>query len=392
MEAIWNDIVLQFETYGPKVFAAILILVGFILAAYIVRWIITKAIDATGFAKKANKDGKEGVKSLGASLASAAFWVIVLVGIVQALSRLDLNQVTDPLNGMLQEIFDYLPRIIGAILIFSVFAIVAGVVHKAVSAVLVFADPLPKRIGLADDDVDISGITAIILSSIVLIFGGIAALEALQITAISEPAIEMLQEILTFIPNVIAALLILTIFVVIARFAASLIARTLPATGLDSAITSLGLLKGSDTGLTASKIVGNLALFFIVLLGLIAALRALNMEPVTNAMYVVLDMGASIVFGAVIIFAGVFIANLVTNAMDSAGSGSTDVAAKAVKWIIIILAVILGVSRMGLDPQNGAFILDAARILLIGAAVGLALAFGLGGREWAAKQLEKWRS
>ncbi len=392
MEAIWNDITLQFETYGPKVFAAILILVGFIVAAFIVRWIIAKAVDATGFAKKANKDGKEGVKSLGASLASAAFWVIVLVGVVQALTRLDLNQVTDPLNGMLQEIFDYLPRIIGAILIFSIFAIVAGIVHKAVNAVLVFADPLPQKFGLAAEKVDISGITAIILSSIVLIFGGIAALEALQITAISEPAIDMLQEILTFIPNIIAAVLILTIFVVIARFAAGLIARTLPATGLDSAISQLGLLKGSDTGLTASKVVANLALFFIVLLGLIAALRALNMEVITEAMYVVLDMGASIVFGAIIIFAGVFIANLVTNAMDSAGSGSTDVAAKAVKWIIIILAVILGVSRMGLDPQNGAFILDAARILLVGAAVGLALAFGLGGREWAARQLEKWRA
>lgn len=390
MEAIWNDITDQFERYGPDVLIAILILVGFIIAAYIVRWIIAKAVDATGFAKKANAEAKKDVKSLGASLATAAFWVIILVGVVQALTRLGLTQVTDPLNGMLQEIFDYLPRIIGAVLIFSIFAIVAGIVHKAVKAVLVFADPLPKRIGLADAEVDISGITAIILASIVLIFGGIAALETLQITAISEPAIDMLQEILTFIPNVVAAVLLLTIFVVIARFTASLIERTLPATGLDSAITQLGLLRG--TGLTATKVVANLAMFFIVLLGLIAALRALNMEVITNAMYIVLDMGASIVFGAIIIFAGVFIANLVTNAMDSAGTGATDVTAKIVRWLIIILAVILGVSRMGLDPENGAFVLDAARILLIGAAIALALAFGLGGREWAARQLEKWRS
>lgn len=390
MEAIWNDITDQFERYGPDVLIAILILVGFIIAAYIVRWIIAKAVDATGFAKKANAEAKKDVKSLGASLATAAFWVIILVGVVQALTRLGLTQVTDPLNGMLQEIFDYLPRIIGAVLIFSIFAIVAGIVHKAVKAVLVFADPLPKRIGLADAEVDISGIAAIILASIVLIFGGIAALETLQITAISEPAIDMLQEILTFIPNVVAAVLLLTIFVVIARFTASLIERTLPATGLDSAITQLGLLRG--TGLTATKVVANLAMFFIVLLGLIAALRALNMEVITNAMYIVLDMGASIVFGAIIIFAGVFIANLVTNAMDSAGTGATDVTAKIVRWLIIILAVILGVSRMGLDPENGAFVLDAARILLIGAAIALALAFGLGGREWAARQLEKWRS
>ena len=392
MEEIWNNIVLQTETYGPKVFGAILIMIGFVIAAYIVRWIITKAIDATQLAKKANENTREGVKSLGASLASAGFWVIILIGVVQALTRLDFTQVTDPLNEMLQNIFAYLPRILGALLVFAVFAIVAGVVHKTVKAVLAFVDPMPKRFGLADGDVDISGVTASILSAVIYVLGGISAFEALRIAAISDPATTMLREIVAFFPNAIAAALILTIFVVIARFVSNLLHRTLPSTGLDKAITELGLLKGADKNLTASGITANLALFFIVLLGLIAALRALDLAPVTDAMGVVLDMGASIVFGGVIIFAGVFIGRLVADAMRSTGSGASDAAAMVVQWIIAILAVILGVSRMGLDPDGGHFILDAARILLIGGAAGLALAFGLGGKDWAAKQLEKWKS
>jgi len=152
------------------------------------------------------------------------------------------------------------------------------------------------------------------------------------------------------------------------------------------------LLKGADRGLTASGILARGAMFFIVLLGLIQALKALKFDALTEAMNVVLHMGTQISFGAIIIFSGVFLARLITGAMASAGGETADAAARIVKWVIIILSVILGVSRMGLDPTGGTFILHVAEYLVIGASAGLALAFGLGGKDWAAKQLDRWHS
>ncbi|MCF6329687.1 MAG: hypothetical protein L3J02_07805, partial [Henriciella sp.] len=138
-----------------------------------------------------------------------------------------------------------------------------------------------------------------------------------------------------------------------------------------------------------------LSTFFIVLLGLIQALKALKFDMLTDAMNVVLDMGASIAFGAFIIFAGVFLARIVSNAMSSAGGKATDTAAGIVKWIIIGLTMIMGISRMGLDPTGGTFVLDVAKLLAMGAAVGvagaIAIGFGWGGRDWFGKQLESWR-
>ena len=87
-----------------------------------------------------------------------------------------------------------------------------------------------------------------------------------------------------------------------------------------------------------------------------------------------------------------FIARLVSSAMDSTGAGATDVTARVMKWIIIVLSVILGISRMGLDPTGGVFILDVAKWMVIGGAGAFAIAFGWGGREWAARILESWRS
>ncbi|MEO0465253.1 MAG: mechanosensitive ion channel [Pseudomonadota bacterium] len=391
MNDLWDNISRQFNEYGPNIAAAIAILIGFILAAYFVRWLIGAAIDKTGLAKKANETAGPGKKSLGTNLSSAAFWVIILLGVIQALTRLELTTITSPLNEMVDTIFAYLPRILGAILMFALFAIVATIVKQAAKAVLVFADPLPEKANLASGPVNISGVTSTILQALLYILGAIAAFDVLAIEAISDPVNGLLSSIVDSLDNIILAAIILTVFVFIGRFVSDLIEKTLPNFGVDSAVAELGILKGADSGLTASKVLSRLALFFIVLLGLIQSLRALDFATLTMAMDTVLAFATQIVFGALIIFAGVFVARLVTDAMKSAGSGATDMAADIVKYAIIILSVILGVSRMGLDPTGGIFITQVALFIVGGASLGLAIAFGWGGKDWAAAQLEKMR-
>ncbi|RIJ24193.1 hypothetical protein D1224_08110 [Henriciella barbarensis] len=394
MEEFWNNTVIQVQDYGPKVLFALLILIGAYIIGLLFKWAISTAVNKTGFGKgQADPDGKA-TKSLGDSLGIAAFWIIMLIGVIQALTRLELTQIVQPLNGMLSDVLNYLPNIFGAILIFIVFIIVANVVQKTVKAVFVFADPVPERLGLADGPVNISGVTATVLAAIVGILGAIAAFDVLAIEAISVPATAMLNEIIGAIPNILIAAILLTVFVIIGRFVHNLILRTLPNFGVDSAVAELGILKGADSGMTASNVIAKGALFFIVLLGLVQAMRALEFEVLTNATYTVLDLAASIVFGAIIIFAGVVIARIVSGAMASSGDGASDTVAKVMKWAIIILATILGISRMELDPTGGEFVLNVAEMLVMGAAIGLAIAcgigFGWGGREWFARQLEKW--
>jgi hypothetical protein len=394
MEEFWNNTVNQVEAYGPKILFAILILVVAYVIALLVKWVISTAINKTGFGKSPeDPEGKAG-KSLGDSLGIAAFWIIFLIGVIQALTRLELTQIVDPLNNMLDDVLGYLPNIFGAVILFILFMIVANVVQKTAKAVFVFADPVPARLGLASGPVNISGITATVLAAIIGILGAIAAFDVLNIEAISQPANEMLRSIVSAIPNILIAAILLTIFVIIGRFVHNLIMRTLPSFGVDSAVAELGILKGADKGLTASSVIAKAALFFIVLLGLIQALRALEFDVLTNATYTVLDLAASIVFGTIIIVAGVIIARLVSGAMAATGSGISDTVAKVVKWIIVGLAVILGISRMELDPTGGEFVLNVAEMLVMGLAVGIAIAvgigFGWGGRDWFGKQLEKW--
>ena len=392
MEQLIENITQQATYYAPKLLAAAIIIVITIIVAMIVRAVIAKGIDATGLAKKANTTAEPGAKTLGFNLGTAAYWVIILIGMIQALTKLDMTTIVDPLNDMLSQILAYLPKIIAAVIVFGVFMIVANVVRQAIKSVLIFADPMPAKFGLASDNVNVSGITATVASAMIALFGGIAALEVLDISAISEPAIGLLDDIVGVIPNILVAGIILALFVFIARFVSGLARKTLPNFGVDAAVAELGVLKGADSGMTASGLIASASSFFIVLLGLIQALKVLNFETLTNALNIVLEMGGQIAFGAIIIFAGIFLARMITGVMASAGSGATDAAAGLVKWVIIILSVILGISRMGLDPTGGEFILNVAEYFIMGGAAAAAIAFGWGGKDWAAAQLEKLRA
>ncbi|WP_300377653.1 mechanosensitive ion channel [Henriciella sp.] len=395
MEEFWNNTVSQMQEYGPKILFAVLILIAAYVVALLVKWVISTAINKTGFGKgPADPEGKA-TQSLGDSLGIAAFWIVMLIGVIQALQRLELTQIVNPLNAMLADVLTYLPNVFGAVIIFILFMIVANVVQKTAKAVFTFADPVPQRLGLASGPVDISGISATVLAAIIGILGAIAAFDVLAIEAISGPANEMLRDIVSAIPRILIAGILLAVFVLIGRFVHNLLMRILPGLGVDSAVSELGILKGADKGLTASSVIAKVSMFFIVLLGLIQAMRALEFDVLTNATYTVLDLAASIVFGAVIIVAGVIIARLVSGAMAATGEGISDLAAKIVKWVIVTLAIILGISRMELDPTGGEFVLNVAEMLVMGAAVGLAIAigigFGWGGRDWFARQLEKWK-
>lgn len=392
MEDFVNNMVAQAQAYGPGLIKAALVFIAFLIVAYIVSWLIAKAIDATGLAKRANQSIGTGKKTLGASLASAAKWIIILIGLIQALAIAGATDVSEKLSQIVDPIVAYTPNIFAAILVFALFMIVATVVKLALKNILVLADGLPEKFGLASGPTNISGIVSYIAFGFLALTGIASALNTLGIETISRPVNDLIASIVGMIGPVALSATILTIFVIIGRFVADLLGRILPGTGIDGAVAELGILKGADKGLTASSIIAKVSLFVIVLLGLTAALRVLGIGALTEAMDVVLAMATKIIFGSLIIFAGVFVARLVTGAMAATGSGASDVAANVVKWIIIILSVILGISRMGLDPTGGTFILHVAEYLVMGGAAALALAFGWGGRDWAARQLENWRS
>jgi hypothetical protein len=113
----------------------------------------------------------------------------------------------------------------------------------------------------------------------------------------------------------------------------------------------------------------------------------LQFPELTNILNEVLALGGKVIFGGVIIGLGFMIANILARIVGGASEGSMG--SQIVKYATIVLFVAMGLKYMGLADS---IINMAFGALVIGGGVAAALAFGLGGRDAAAKTLEDMRS
>src|SRR3954464_9486583 len=111
--------------WGPKILIAILILIATWVVARATKWVLQKAIDRTPALKK-HMTGTPG-ETVGHQLGTIAKLIIWLVGIMAALTYLGVGQILAPINALTLEIFQFLPRLIGAGVIFFVGLIVARI-------------------------------------------------------------------------------------------------------------------------------------------------------------------------------------------------------------------------------------------------------------------------
>ena len=393
-----NEVLTKMETtiatMGPMLLGAIAVMVIGWLIAKLVAWGIRKAVNSLSIAKSVNESAGIGKPTLGENIGKAVYWVVILIALTSALGLLGMESTIAPLTNMVDLFLAFLPNLVGAGLIFGIGYIFASIARRAVSSVLTVArlDTLLEKAGLAQvtNLQTLPNVIGLIVFILILLPVSIASLDALKMEAVSIPATKMLEGILYAIPNIFIAGIVLLIAIVVARFVGDSLRQLLPQFGVDEAVNNLGLLgtTASDKGLSGSIVIAKVASFLIILFGTIEAAHLLQLETVSEVLTKVLEIGGSVIFGSVIIGFGIWVAGLVARAMLSTGEGTVDPVAKFVKWAIIVLAVSIGLRQMGL----------ANEIIVMGFSLGLgaiavagAIAFGLGGREWAAKKLDKWR-
>ena len=393
----------QLMNWGPKVLIAILILVATWIVARAVKWMLQRAIDRIPALKRHMSGPPD--ETVGHQLGTIAKLIIWLVGIMAALQFLGFAQVLAPINELVNEIFAFLPHLIAAGLIFFVGLVVARIVRRLVETVLVAAniDGLLARVGIGSTEgtvrtdpaamppgaapgttrASLARAAGILVFALIIIPVAIAALQALGISSISGPATDMLNQILSAIPRIIAAALWIGIAFVAARFLKTIIEAVLPPTGFDDAIRSTGVLPANAV---PSRIVANVAMIAIILAASIEAARQLGGDEIAIFLAQVTALGGKVIFGTLIIVVGIFLARIVANLVGS-GTGEGGFAQTIVRYAIIALFTAIGLTFMGLADQ---IVMMAFGLILGAAAVATALAFGLGGRDAAARILDRW--
>lgn len=368
-----------FMDWGLKILMAIGIYIITKIIASGVKWAFAKMVDRIPMLQTGTSSGD----SVGVSIGTIAGLIIWLFGWIAILTVFDLDAVTTPLQELLSTVMGFIPSIVGAGLIFFIGLIVAKIVRDLVVTFMqtINLDRWANKAGAENvtGNSAISSTIGTVVYVLIIIPVAIAALQALKISAISDPAVVVLQTILSAIPLIVGAALVLGIAYFIARWVASLVEEVLPGLGVDKSVSAMGVL---PAGTTASSLVSRIVMIAIMLFAAIAATRLLNFPELTAILDSVLELGGRVVFGGVVIAAGFFIANMLASLMGS----QNPMAANLVRYAALILFAFMGLQFMGVGEE---IVQTAFTALVVALGVAGALAFGLGGRDAAARQLEK---
>lgn len=349
---------------------------------------------AVGASDPANEGGPF---LLNETLGNALYWFVLLFFLPLVLDTLNLQGPLEPVQNLLDQLLSVLPRVLGAVIIGAVGWLLARIVRGIVTNLLAAAglDRMGSRMNIPQA----SQIAGTVVYVLVLIPTVIAALNALEIRAISEPAVAMLEQVLTVIPQVIGAGLILGLFYLIGRFLSELVVQVLQATGFDNIFMWLGLpALPVETGDPAtqtqlsprrspSSIVGIVVLVGIVLFGAVPAAELLQFPTLTDIVRAILRISAQVLSGILVFGIGLYLANLAFSLITSFGGQQSRLLGQIARVSILTLVGAMALQQMGVATD----IVVLAFGLVLGAiAVAVALAFGLGGRDVAAEQVRRW--
>lgn len=374
--------------YLPRLGSAVLLLGAAFLVATLLRAVVRRGASMLNadswFSKHAALEEGEQV-SVSESLATAVFWFVFLLFLPAVLDALGVEAIAQPIQDVFEEFLGYIPNIFGAAVTLLIGWFVARVVRQVVSNLMAAlgSDSFGERLGFSGER-SLSKMVGTVLYTFILLFAIISALDSLSIDAISQPATLMLTTIIDALPNIFGAGLVLVISFYIGRMIANLIADLLGGIGFDEMPGKLGL--NWSGARQPTDLVRYLVIVGIMLFASLSAAELLGSDFLSGILATFIGFGGQLVLAVVIFAIGLYLANLARNLILSAGGAQANFTATLARVAILVLTTAMALRQLGVanDIVNLAF-----GIMLGALGIAAALAFGLGSREIAGREVER---
>lgn len=373
----------RFGSLLPKVLGAILVIIIGFMIAKIIKKLVERVLKGTSIDEKIAAKLQTNFR-IDKFIAKLFYYIVVIYTLLVGLSILGVEGVLQPLEAMLNQFTGYLPNILGAGIIGFAGYMIASIVSEMTGFLSARLEGMGEKIGFNAGSFDLSKIVKQIVFIIVFVPILIIALDTLKMDAISKPATEMLGSLLGAIPKIIAAVILLAVFYIVGKYVISIVTDLLKNLGVDNLASNLGLqsVLGNNS---LSGIIGKFAMFFIMFTGVIAAADKLELGQVEGILNDIFHIAGKVFFGMIILIGGLGVSKIATKMLEN--SSSSGVFVPVVKFAIIGIFLAFALHTMGIAES----IVNLAFGLTLGAiAVAFALSFGLGGREAAGKQMEKF--
>ena len=201
------------------------------------------------------------------------------------------------------------------------------------------------------------------------------------------PLQSAVNQLLTFAPSILGALLILLIGGVIAKLLEQIIARGLKLIALDKIADQIqinDILSKGGIRRKLSELIGSIIYWTVILAFVMTALNALNLTVAAELFQQIVGFLPNVIAAVFIVIVGAFSATFLAATVRTAASNSgilqSHLLGQAVQTIVIIFAFVAALQQLQIQ-----FVGEVFLIVLSGSALGAALAFGLGCKEIAGK-------
>ncbi|OLS01452.1 mechanosensitive ion channel [Tissierella creatinophila] len=336
--------------------------------------------------------GKERVRNI----SQIAYFLVFLLFLPGILDALDMESVSRPISNMMQSLLAFIPRLIGAGIILFIGYFIAKIIRDLTLKFLqtVNIDKWYNKLSprLSTDNISeeqkftLADILSKVVFGLVLIPVITMALETLNISTLTEPILVVLNKTMRMIPNIFVAILLVVLGYYIANFVSQILEQLLSRMGIEKVYTWMKEnTDGSIPRFNLSKIIGNIVKVLIILFMTVEALRVLKLDVLNTIGYSIISYIPLVISGLLIIGLGIIGGYFVEGLINK--YAKSPFTAAIAKYTIIVFAVFMTLEQI----KFASTIVNIAFLLVLGGlSVAFALSFGLGGREFAKRQLEKF--
>lgn len=288
------------------------------------------------------------------------------------------------------EMWTGVPDVLQALLVLILAFFVAWIAKKATIKLLTFVgfDKVLKKAGL---DVESQGKTKDFISKIVylvvfvLFMPGI--FEKLGLTSIASPITSMMNVLMTYLPNIVAAIVLLVVAGLATQIIYLVLNKVFMTIGVDKWAKSVLAATGTKANekFSLAKILAGLIRYVALLIFVVEAFDILQfdiMSKVGHSVvgYLPLALSALAVI-IVAILAGNFVQKIILESFKD--SKATAFVAKVA---VVVIGVFITLYQLGIAPG----MVNSAFVIILGAlGVAFAIAFGVGGRDFAKHMLAR---
>ena len=215
----------------------------------------------------------------------------------------------------------------------------------------------------------------------------------MDVNMLLESIRESLLQIGAFLPRLLLAIVILIIGWLVAKAVRFAIVKALRAINFNVVTEKAGIdhfLKQGGADIDTVRVLGSLSYWLVILAALMIASNSLDLAYVTDLIGRIVLFVPKVMVAVVILVFGVYFARFVgaalTTYLRNIGVGEAGLVGRLALYAIVVFVIMIALDQMGL----GDIIRQAFLIIVAGIALGLALAFGLGGQKRAAELIERW--